>query len=716
LWCGQQPVRSSLAFYPHFAPYCRTAKISTMTSQFSSSMPSYTVSAQSIVFIDAAVDDRQTLIDSVAPGTVVVTLEPTRNGVEQITETLAHLDSVASLHIVSHGEPGCLLLGSTELSLSTLAEYAPQIESWNSALAADASILLYGCNVAAGDAGSEFVSSLHQLTHAHIGASQTLTGNAALGGNWNLEVTTGEIAPIAFSAAALARYEGVLVAATLDDATWNIAEGDTPFTGNITGSSEGGLAGLDRQTLLINGAAFDAFPFDKDQTGATITGTRLIDDLETTVEYKVIAGLNGEPVLRTFVTVKNVGTAPSTATLKLEDDTAEANPTVVGSSDGNTTFDEADRFIIAAAEGAGVNTFVYFGGTMSDASLEEFGAGSTQGFGATYSDVSLAAGASKSFIFFNSISTDVAQATTESAQFADANALDSNGLLAGLTDAQLSAAGVTPSNGNIIVTPVSGTTTEAGGAATFSVKLSRKPTADVTVNFVSSDTTEGTVSVGSLTFTPADFNTAKTLTVTGVNDAIVDGNIAYSIQTTFTSTDPRFGATVNPVDISLTNTDNDVTPAPAPTPTPTPSTSGRTFTGTPGKDTLSGTDLDDVLLGKGNNDKLFGNGGNDVMNGGLGNDVLNGGAGNDTLDGSRGKDRLIGGDGNDVFVVATRRRADIIADYKDGIDKIDLRGSLTFGSLTLTQKGKDTVITSGTEVLATLKGVAKSSLTATDFT
>jgi hypothetical protein len=47
---------------------------------------------------------------------------------------------------------------------------------------------IYGCNVAAGDAGEEFIHKLHQITTATISASTTKTGNVALGGNWELEV------------------------------------------------------------------------------------------------------------------------------------------------------------------------------------------------------------------------------------------------------------------------------------------------------------------------------------------------------------------------------------------------------------------------------------------------------------------------------------------------------------------------------------------------
>ena len=110
----------------------------------------------------------------------------------------------------------------------------------------------------------------------------------------------------------------------------------------------------------------------------------------------------------------------------------------------------------------------------------------------------------------------------------------------------------------ITVSPTSGlVTTEAGGTATFTVVLDNVPTADVTVVLSSSDTTEGTVSPASLTFTSLNWNSAHTVTVTGVDDAVVDGNIAYTIVTAAaSSTDTNYNG-LNPADVGVTNTDND---------------------------------------------------------------------------------------------------------------------------------------------------------------
>ena len=69
------------------------------------------------------------------------------------------------------------------------------------------------------------------------------------------------------------------------------------------------------------------------------------------------------------------------------------------------------------------------------------------------------------------------------------------------------------------LTPTSGLiTTEAGGTATFTVVLTARPTANVTIGLISSDTTEGTVNQASVTFTSDNWNTPQTVTITGVND------------------------------------------------------------------------------------------------------------------------------------------------------------------------------------------------------
>ena len=115
----------------------------------------------------------------------------------------------------------------------------------------------------------------------------------------------------------------------------------------------------------------------------------------------------------------------------------------------------------------------------------------------------------------------------------------------------------------ITVNPTSGlTTTEAGGAAGFTIVLDTQPTADVSIGLSSSDTSEGTVLPASLTFTSGNWSVEQNVTVTGVDDSVDDADIGYTIVTAAaSSTDPNYN-NLDASDVSITNTDDDE-PAPS---------------------------------------------------------------------------------------------------------------------------------------------------------
>ncbi len=173
-----------------------------------------------IVFADSQVKDGESLTATANLDTEIVILKADRDGIEQIAETLKQRTNIAAVHILSHGAAASLQLGATELNLCNIESYRNYLEKWfalpaeansNSPITAKPEILLYGCNVAATEAGVAFVERLSQLTGANIAASNNLTGSAALGGDWELEVTTGKIeTALAFSAEAREAYSGVL--------------------------------------------------------------------------------------------------------------------------------------------------------------------------------------------------------------------------------------------------------------------------------------------------------------------------------------------------------------------------------------------------------------------------------------------------------------------------------------------------------------------------
>ena len=123
--------------------------------------------------------------------------------------------------------------------------------------------------------------------------------------------------------------------------------------------------------------------------------------------------------------------------------------------------------------------------------------------------------------------------------------------------ADVSVVNIDDDTAGILVTPTSGlAVAETGTTANYTVVLQTQPTADVVVGVSSSDTTEGAVSPATLTFTASDWNSPKSVTVTGVDDLVPDGTVAFTITNLFTSSDPLYVA-VAPITVAATTLDNE---------------------------------------------------------------------------------------------------------------------------------------------------------------
>ncbi len=97
------------------------------------------------------------------------------------------------------------------------------------------------------------------------------------------------------------------------------------------------------------------------------------------------------------------------------------------------------------------------------------------------------------------------------------------------------------------------------------------------------------------------------------------------------------------------------------------------LTGGLGNDRLIGGLGDDDMWGQGGADILIGGAGVDELYGGLGNDTLRGGGQLDFIDGGLGDDTLTGDGGGDLFIFGRSSGSDVITDFQDGMDIIDLR-------------------------------------------
>ncbi len=145
-----------------------------------------------LVLIDGNVPEYTHLIDNIPTNSEVIVLDTEKNGIEEITQVLAQQKNLDNIHLISHGNPGTLYLGNTELNNNNFGNYAAKIREWQKALANQANLILYGCSVAAGTIGETFVKQISELLSVNIAASKTLTGDKKLGGNWDLEFTIGK--------------------------------------------------------------------------------------------------------------------------------------------------------------------------------------------------------------------------------------------------------------------------------------------------------------------------------------------------------------------------------------------------------------------------------------------------------------------------------------------------------------------------------------------
>ncbi|MET0320474.1 MAG: DUF4347 domain-containing protein, partial [Duganella sp.] len=234
----------------------------------------------SVLFIDARVADAAVLTAAAADGVLVVQLAPEGDGVAQIAAALQGLEGLDSIQIVSHGASGQLYLGDTVLDAAGLAAHAAALQQWGAALRDGGDLLLYGCDVAQGEAGAAFIDALSDRTGADVAASTDVTGSDLLGANWVLEANTGSIeAASAISAQAQQEYAHTLLAnngtigfgtnadVTLLTAT-GLAAGSVVSINNVVGS------GLDLYAQSTNGGSITVV----NANGTSVLGVPVNDD------------------------------------------------------------------------------------------------------------------------------------------------------------------------------------------------------------------------------------------------------------------------------------------------------------------------------------------------------------------------------------------------------------------------------------------------------
>ena len=336
-------------------------------------------------------------------------------------------------------------------------------------------------------------------------------------------------------------------------------------TAGVTVTQSGGT------TTLTEGGATDTYTLFLDtQPTASVTLT-LAADAQSTISTSSIVFTTGNWNVAQTITVTSVndqvaeGEHTSTITHTAASADSSYNGVGIGSVTANITDNDTAGFTVSAISG---NT-TEAGGTATFTVVltsQPTGIVTTTVHSSNTAEGSI----NTSTLVFNAASWNIARTVTvtgenDSVDDGDVaysiildTATSTDGFYEGVNPANVAVTNTDNDTAGFTVSAISGNTTEAGGTATFTVVLTSEPTGIVTTTVYSSDTTEGTLTTSTLVFNAASWNLARTITVTGVNDDVDDGNISYNIiLDTATSTDGNYEG-INPANVSVVNLNDDV--------------------------------------------------------------------------------------------------------------------------------------------------------------
>ncbi|WP_417696220.1 Ig-like domain-containing protein [Pseudomonas sp.] len=307
------------------------------------------VPGKAVVFVDSRVKDSANLLEGVAPGTQVVQLDATKDGLQQIADYLDTHQGISSVQIIAHGNAGDLWLGNSYLSADNVEARSEVLAQIGQDMNVGGDILIYGCYTAEGDRGLSLVNSLAQLTGRDVAASTDRTG---LGGDWDLEIATGNIESAnVLSATAMSEYQWGLATWT---ATNNLNSGvgslraalDSAQNGDIVTFNAGMTVALTQVLVVDSNVTIDGDLNNDNVADVTLDGqyrTQIIN-----VTAGTTATLDGLVITRGMVAgnggnggddalVSQGGGIYNAGTLTLRNVTVTANAASGGGGGGGVT-------------------------------------------------------------------------------------------------------------------------------------------------------------------------------------------------------------------------------------------------------------------------------------------------------------------------------------------------------------------------------------------
>ena len=499
-------------------------------------------SGTELVFIDAGVADASLFLADLARQRDVgrdieaVLLDGEHDGLAQISAALAGRSGVAAVHIVSHGSDGLLQLGNSLVDSATLQARQAELRGWQAAMTAEADLLLWGCDVAAGSKGDAFMGELAALTGADVAASDDATGATALGGDWVLERATGSV-EASLDTTALADWSGLLSITANGAASTASVDSGTSLTWSHTVAA--GTSSVMFVTLAIDGLGANV-------TGVTYGGTALTQVGRTTGNHAVEIWRLATPAVGTANVVVSLGASTAVAAGAVVYDGVDlAAPTSgyigaagtgttasinVSSATGNLVLDvtnwdgAAGGYAVGAGQSVVSSTAssLNTGKTSTEAGAAAVTMSSTVSSSAQWEMAGVSIQAAANTAPVNTVPG--AQATNEdTAKVFSAG----NGNQISIADADAGGA-----NNHITLSVTNGTLTLAGTTGlTFSAG---DGTADATMTFTGTAANINTALNG-LSFIPtADYNGSATLTLATTDATLLSLNVDTSLKGRYT--------------------------------------------------------------------------------------------------------------------------------------------------------------------------------------
>ena len=225
-----------------------------------------------VAFVDTSVDNYQDLVDGLDDGVEVILIDSSENGLEQMVAALQGQSGIDAIHLFSHGDVGELKLGTLTLNGENLDANAQLLAALGETLTESGDLMLYGCYVGSDSEGQGFLDAVAQLTSADVAASEDLTGAQALGGDWELEVTSGSVETTALVAAG---YDGTLaplVISNLDDLQYSEGDGAVLIDGDVTIGGGTDYTGGYIDFEIGGATSSESLGFISDSTPSTVNG------------------------------------------------------------------------------------------------------------------------------------------------------------------------------------------------------------------------------------------------------------------------------------------------------------------------------------------------------------------------------------------------------------------------------------------------------------